>query len=166
MAAQRLDRSSHRRQPTDEQPARHRRRHGKESENLGRRNQRAFPENGLRQAAVCRTQQHIVSILFTYGVPANATLNINTTGAKAIWYRNAAIVADIIGAGDTATFMYNGTHYVLISLDKNTQSNLSDLTNDISGLATCSTPSATNAKVAVLADFALVTGAIVAVRFT
>lgn len=108
----------------------------------------------------------IVSILFTYGVPANATLNINTTGAKAIWYRNAAIVADIIGAGDTATFMYDGTHYVLISLDKNTQSNLSDLTNDISGLATCSTPSATNAKVAVLADFALVTGAIVAVRFT
>ena len=61
----------------------------------------------------------IVSIRFTYAVPASATLNINSLGAKAIYYRNAAITADVIGAGDTATFIYDGTYYRLISLDKN-----------------------------------------------
>ena len=62
----------------------------------------------------------IVSIRFTYDVPASATLNINSTGAKAIYYNNAAIVAGVIKAGDTATFAYNGSYYMLLSVDKAT----------------------------------------------
>lgn len=60
----------------------------------------------------------IASIRFTNAVPASATLNINSTGAKSIYYNNAAITANVIKAGDTATFMYDGTYYRLISIDK------------------------------------------------
>ena len=60
----------------------------------------------------------IVSVKFTYAVPANATLNINSRGAKAIYRHGSAITAGIIKAGDTATFIYNGSQYHLISIDR------------------------------------------------
>ncbi len=59
----------------------------------------------------------IVGIKFTYAVPANATLNITSKGAKAIYYQGTAIKADVIGAGATATMMYDGTRYQIIGLD-------------------------------------------------
>lgn len=59
----------------------------------------------------------IVAVKFTYGVPANATLNINSRGAKAIYYNGKAITAGIIEAGNIATFIYNG-QYHLITVDK------------------------------------------------
>ncbi len=59
----------------------------------------------------------IVAVKFTNAVPASATLNINSKGAKAIYYRGAAITAGVIKAGDTATFIYNGSQYHLISID-------------------------------------------------
>ena len=61
----------------------------------------------------------IVSVKFTYAVPASATLNVNTKGAKAIYYKGAAITAGIIKAGDVATFIYDGTQYHLIAIDGN-----------------------------------------------
>lgn len=70
----------------------------------------------------------IVAVKFTYAVPANATLNINSKGAKAIYYRGAKITAGVIGAGDTATFIYNGSYYHLISIDKVTLPNPNALT--------------------------------------
>ena len=63
------------------------------------------------------TANGIVSVKFTNSVPAGATLNINSKGAKAMYYRGSAITAGIIEAGDTATFIYN-TYYHLISVDK------------------------------------------------
>ena len=60
----------------------------------------------------------IVSVKFTYAVPASATLNINKRGAKAIYRHGSAITAGIIKAGDTATFIYNGSQYHLISIDR------------------------------------------------
>ena len=63
------------------------------------------------------TTNGIVAVRFLYDVPANATLNINSKGAKAIYYKNAAIKANIITAGDTATFAYNNSYYHLISID-------------------------------------------------
>lgn len=63
------------------------------------------------------TANGIVSIKFTYDVPANATLNINSKGAKAMYYRGAKITDGIIKAGDTATFIYS-TYYHLISIDQ------------------------------------------------
>ena len=62
------------------------------------------------------TANGIVSVKFNYDVPANATLNINSKGAKAIYNKDAAITAGVIKAGDTATFIYN-TYYRLIAVD-------------------------------------------------
>lgn len=58
-----------------------------------------------------------MSVKFTYAVPANATMNINSKGAKAIYYKGVAITAGVIKAGDIATFIYNGSQYHLISID-------------------------------------------------
>ena len=60
----------------------------------------------------------VVAVKFTYNVPANATMNINSKGAKAIYYDGAAITANVIQAGDTATFIYDGTHYILLTTDR------------------------------------------------
>ena len=62
-----------------------------------------------------------VSVKFTYAVPASATLNVNSKGAKAMYYRGAAITAGIIKAGDLAVFLYNGSQYHLVAIDRNTQ---------------------------------------------
>ena len=59
----------------------------------------------------------IIAVKFTYAVPANSTLNINSRGAKNIFYRGAKITAGVINAGDIATFVYDGTQYQLISVD-------------------------------------------------
>lgn len=59
----------------------------------------------------------IVAVKFNYDVPANATLNINSKGAKAIYYKEAAITAGVIKAGDIATFVYS-TNYKLLSVDR------------------------------------------------
>ena len=61
----------------------------------------------------------MVSVKFSYAVPANSTLNINHRGAKNIFYRGAKITAGVINAGDIATFVYDGTQYQLISVDAN-----------------------------------------------
>ena len=60
----------------------------------------------------------IVSITFTNAVASAATLNINSTGAKAIYHRGAAIANNIIMQGDTATFIYDGSHFNLIAIDR------------------------------------------------
>lgn len=56
-----------------------------------------------------------VAVTFANDVPANATLNINSRGAKPIIYKGTAIEAGIIKAGDTALLAYDGTNYVLVS---------------------------------------------------
>ena len=63
------------------------------------------------------TVNGVVSVKFIYDVPANATLNINSKGAKAIYNKDAAITEGVIKAGDIATFIYN-TYYRLISVDR------------------------------------------------
>ncbi|MBR3171303.1 MAG: hypothetical protein IKF22_08665 [Lachnospiraceae bacterium] len=59
----------------------------------------------------------IVTIRFLNGVSANATLNISDTGASPIYYRNTNIKSGVIRGYDICTFMYDGSHYVLISKD-------------------------------------------------
>ena len=71
----------------------------------------------------------IVVIKFTNDVPDGATLNVNSKGAKAIYYKGAAITDGVIKAGDTATFIYS-TRYHLISIDRETPTKTSQLTND------------------------------------
>lgn len=79
----------------------------------------------------------IVAVKFSNAVPANATLNVNSKGAKSIFYGGAAITDGIIKAGDTATFIYNGTYYHLLSVDNNsyrTNENITAGTNDLFNL--------------------------------
>ena len=58
-----------------------------------------------------------VSVRFTNAVSANATMNINSRGAKSIYYNNSAIGNNMIPAGCTALFVYDGTRYHLLSTD-------------------------------------------------
>ena len=64
------------------------------------------------------TTNGIVSVKFTYAVPASATLIINSRGAKSIYHRGSIIKDDVINAGDLATFVYSGSYYYLIAIDK------------------------------------------------
>lgn len=60
----------------------------------------------------------IVVVKFNYDVPANATLNISSKGAKALYFRGSPITAGVIKAGDTATFITFTNYYHLISNDR------------------------------------------------
>ena len=109
----------------------------------------------------------IVVVKFTYAVPASATLNINSKGAKAIYHKGAAIAANIIKAGDTATFIYNGSQYHLISLDRDTtyahpsytakSSNLYKMTVDSTGHVSAAS-AATSSDISSLLGFDLSIG--------
>lgn len=56
----------------------------------------------------------IALVKFTYGnTAANPTLNINSTGAKPIFYNGIAAPTDLIVANDLITFMYDGTNWVV-----------------------------------------------------
>ena len=65
-----------------------------------------------------------ITVKFTVtNTAANPTLNVNGTGAKAIYYRGAAIAAGYLAANRTYSFRYNGTQYELvgdINVDTNT----------------------------------------------
>lgn len=63
------------------------------------------------------TANGIVSIRFANNVNAGATLNINDEGAKPIYYRNMAIVDNVIKGGDIVTFVYDGTNYNVIAIN-------------------------------------------------
>ena len=78
------------------------------------------------------TANGIVAIKFTNDVPASATLNINSKGAKSIYYNGAAIKAGVIKAGDVATFVYN-SHYYLLSIDR-WQKDIDSLNADITAI--------------------------------
>ena len=64
------------------------------------------------------TNGGVVAVKFTNAVPSSATMNINSKGAKPIYYRGAAITEGIIEAGDIATFIYNGSQYHLLAVDR------------------------------------------------
>lgn len=58
-----------------------------------------------------------VSILFTKAVGvANATLNINSTGAKPMYYLGTAIQPGIIRPNTIVTFVYDGTNYNIVGI--------------------------------------------------
>ena len=63
----------------------------------------------------------LIAVKFTNAITvASATLNVDSTGAKAIYYRGAALAANKTAAGATILFMYNGTQYeILGDLDTN-----------------------------------------------
>lgn len=64
------------------------------------------------------TKNGIVSITFNNAVSSSATLNVNNSGAKSIYHKGAAIASNVIISGDTATFVYDGTKFNLIAIDR------------------------------------------------
>lgn len=75
------------------------------------------------------TQGVIVSVKFTNSVPSAAYLNVNSTGLKAIYYKNTTIVLGDILADDLVTFQYDGTYWRIISIAR-VPNKTSELTND------------------------------------
>ena len=63
------------------------------------------------------TKNGIVVVKFSNAVTGAASLNVNSTGAKDILYRGGALTNGIINANDTATFIYDGTNFHIISVD-------------------------------------------------
>lgn len=61
----------------------------------------------------------ILVIKFSYNVPANSKLNVNSSGNRDIYHRGEPIKDDVIFANTTATFMLDGERYNLISVDYN-----------------------------------------------
>ena len=68
-----------------------------------------------------------ITVKFTVtNTASNPTLNVNGTGAKAVYYNGAAISAGYLKANKTYTFRYNGTQYDLVGdIDTNTTYTLS-----------------------------------------
>ena len=64
----------------------------------------------------------VVFVRFTVtNTAASPTLNVNSTGAKSIRYRNAAISAGYLAADRTYGFVYDGTYWQLVGdVDTNT----------------------------------------------
>ena len=71
-----------------------------------------------------------VTVKFTVtNTAANPTLNVNSTGAKAIYYRGSAISAGYLAANRTYEFVYNGTQYEFVGdIDTNTNTDTTTTT--------------------------------------
>lgn len=79
-----------------------------------------------------------VIVKFTVNNTAsNPTLNVNSTGAKAIYYRGSAISAGQLGANRLYEFVYDGTNYEFIG-DFNTNTTYSVATTSNNGLMSAS----------------------------
>jgi len=70
-----------------------------------------------------------ITVKFTVtNTAANPTLNVNGTGAKAIYYRGSAIAAGYLAANRTYDFRYNGSQWDLVGdIDTNTNTTYSDM---------------------------------------
>lgn len=78
-----------------------------------------------------------IAVKFTYANTNTApTLNVNSTGAKAMYYNDTRIANnDIIVAGGIYDFVYTGTYYQLLSADTlvSSSGNTSNIDVEIEG---------------------------------
>ena len=75
-----------------------------------------------------------ITVKFTVTNTANnPTLNVNSTGAKPIYYRGSAISAGYLAANRTYTFRYDGTSYNLVG-DLDTNTTYSNVSKTAAGL--------------------------------
>ena len=125
-----------------------------------------------------------VAVMFSNGnTAANPTLNINSTGAKPIYYRNAALTsstAGIISKNGVYLFVYSGSYWRLVgdvgsiaisevadklSTPRTIDGVSFDGSADIVHFGVCTTAASTAAKTVSISGFTLVTGARVIVIF-
>lgn len=98
-----------------------------------------------------------ITVKFTVtNTAANPTLNVNSTGAKAIYYRGSAITSSYLAANRTYTFRYNGTQYELVGdINTNTDTKVNATlatTTKAYLLGTSTTPTSTAQAVTAIAD--------------
>lgn len=56
-----------------------------------------------------------ITVYFTYGITINdATLNVNSTGAKQIYYKGKALKADAISSNTAVTLVYSGSFWRVV----------------------------------------------------
>ena len=60
----------------------------------------------------------IIAVKFTYAVPSGSYLSVNSEASKRIYYQGSTLSEGVISAGDTAFFMYDGSYYRLLGIDK------------------------------------------------
>lgn len=60
----------------------------------------------------------VVAIRFQYDVPASSSLSINNKTVKRIRHRGGDLAGGVIKAGDIAYFLYDGTYYRLLGIDR------------------------------------------------
>lgn len=97
---------------------------------------------------------------------ANLTLNVNSTGAKAIKRYGTTTMASAgnLTAGMVCQFVYDGTNWLWVGhVDTNTTYSNASLGQ---GYGTCDTDESTAAKVVTMSGYALTAGGVVAVLFT
>lgn len=57
-----------------------------------------------------------ITVTFTFAAVAAATLNVNSTGAKAIYHNGIACTAGSWAAGNIVEFIYDGTYWHILSV--------------------------------------------------
>lgn len=104
----------------------------------------------------------ILSVLFTTANSANApTLNVNSLGAKSIYNNNAVVSSTNAlkwSANKLITFMYDGTYFRVVSIEPSLDGG--------SWYGTSSTSATTAAKTVTCANFRLIEGAEISVKFS
>ena len=116
----------------------------------------------------------IVAVAFTNMVSnklGDVTLNVESTGAKLVYFRGAKIAENIIKAGETGTFMYNGTYWDLLAVDKKfadvaISGDYDDLDHKAIIYATNSESASTTARTLTLNDYTEGSTRLIAVKFT
>lgn len=104
-----------------------------------------------------------ILVKFTNAITvANSTLAVGNTAAKPIYYKGAALEADVVEAGDIIILRYDGTNYNVVGkLGGSTKPERIGF-----GKGTCSTAAATAAKEVAMADFILKANGSVSVVFS
>lgn len=107
----------------------------------------------------------IIAVKFEYDVmpkmhnPAGAaTLNVALSGAKPIVFRGVAVGDNLIAAGDTATLIYDGTSWNVLTIDKELSGvaesgSYDDLFNKPIHYVTNSENASVTARTAIIPDF-------------
>lgn len=112
-----------------------------------------------------------VCVIFLYGAAANATLNVESTGAKTIYSDGAVTNTGTWSANDIVDFIYDGTYWNVTAVNgKDVRATASDIATDAIEAAfavtaanlmygTCSTAAGTTAKTSAIPNFRLTIGA-------
>ena len=129
----------------------------------------ATAEKAVTCSGYTKNAGNIIAIQFsTANTAATPTLNINSTGAAALYVGgstpNSTTNTCKWSANSTVVVVYDGTYYRIISIVS--AANVKNWLGGGSWYGTCATSATTRAKASTIDNYRLCTGAIVTVNFT